>query len=111
MKEEKALLIESFKTKRLDGHTVRTIYALTEKGIIQIERRIVSTELNEGFIQLRKFGKWIYQYERMVFKLDSFVTIARNIGLELHKLDLNQVYSSSEVDAFPNEKKVIKIVK
>jgi len=111
MQEEKALLIKSFKTKRLDGHTVRTIYALTERGIIQIERRIVSTELNEGFIQLRKFGKWFYQYERMVFKLESFIKIAQDIGMELHNLDLNKVYSSIEVDALPNEKKVIKIVK
>ena len=111
MKTEKAILIESFKTKRLDGHSIRTIYALTEKGIVQIERRMISNELNEGFIPIRTFGKWIYQYERMVFKLASFIEIAKTIGMNLNKLDLDNVYSTSDIDGFPNEKRVIQIIK
>jgi hypothetical protein len=57
--EQTAIFVKTFKTIRADGHAVRTIYVLMENGLVQIERRIVSTELNIGFIEIRKFGKFI----------------------------------------------------
>ena len=109
MKQEKAIFIKSFKTKRLDGHSVRTIYALTETGIVNIERRIISTELNDGFKLIRNFGKYVYQCETMVFKLQSFIEISKNVGENLHKLDVNKVIQLSDVNFSPNDKSKVLI--
>jgi hypothetical protein len=80
-----------------------------ENGLVQIERRIVSTELNIGFIQIRTFGKFIYQYESMSFKLESFVTMANDILQSLHKIDLSQIVKANDVKYSPNGKTAIKI--
>jgi hypothetical protein len=109
MKQEKAIFIKSFKTKRLDGHSVRTIYALTETGIVNIERRIISTELNDGFKLIRNFGKYVYQCETMVFKLASFIEISKNVGNNLHKLDFDKVIQLSNVSFSPNDKSKVLI--
>ena len=104
MKREKAIFIKSFKTKRLDGHSIRTIYALTETGIVNIERRILSTELNDGFKFIRNFGKYVYQCETMVFKLQSFIEISKSVGENLHKLDIEKIIQLSDVHFKSNEK-------
>lgn len=113
MKEEnklgKAVFIKSFKTKRLDGHAVKTIYALLNSGIVNIERRIVSTELNDGFQQIRRFGKYIYQYESMTFKLQSFIEIATDVRLGVSELDKDNLIQHDDVMFSPNEKTLVKI--
>jgi adenine/guanine phosphoribosyltransferase-like PRPP-binding protein len=107
--KEKAIFIRSFKTKRADGHSIRTVYALTETGVVNIERRIVSTELNEGFVLIRKFGKYIYQLERMVFKLESFIQISSTVSLHIPKLEIDKIMRVDDVKYKPNEKTVVKI--
>lgn len=109
MEKEKAILIENFKTIRADGHAMKTVFALTETGIVNIERRMVSTELNDGFKHIRTFGKYIYQCETMVFKLGSFITIAKTISENLHKLDMNKIMKQNDVKFKPNEKTLVKI--
>jgi len=109
MTTEKAIFVKTFKTIRTDGHSCRTIYAMTKSGIIQIERRMVSTELNEGFIQIRKFGKFIYQYERMVFKFGSFISIASDVYGFSKELNVDKVIKTEDVLFEPNEKPIIKI--
>lgn len=108
-KKEKAVLLNSFKTVRADGHAVRTIYGMTQHGVIQIERRILSAELNKGFTPLRKFGKMIYQYESMTFKLDSFITIAKDISNNCGALISTDIIRSTDVICNPNDKHIVEI--
>jgi hypothetical protein len=108
-KVEKAIFISSFKTKRLDGHSIRTIYCLLESGIVNIERRLVSTEMQDGFGEIRRFGKLIYQYERMVFKFDSFYKISRGFADHLHLIDPSKLHRQDTVLFKPNEECLIKI--
>jgi DNA-binding PadR family transcriptional regulator len=107
--KEKAIFIKTFKTIRADGHAIRTIYALTETGVVNIERRIVSTELHSGFKEIRKFGNFTYQCETMVFKLESFIQISKTVGENLHRLDLSKIMKIEDVKFQPNEKTIIKI--
>jgi hypothetical protein len=107
--EQTAIFVKTFKTIRADGHAVRTIYVLMENGLVQIERRIVSTELNIGFIEIRRFGKFTYQYESMIFKLESFTTIATDILGSFHKIDLSQTLKANDVLCPPNDKMIIRI--
>ena len=106
---EKAVLLKSFKSVRADGHAVKTVYALTKQGIVSIERRIVSTELNMGFTEIRKFGDFIYQFESITFKLESFICIAKDIADNIYKLDVDKIMRSSDVVCDPNDKTLVRI--
>ena len=106
---EKAIFIRSFKTKRLDGHSIRTIYVLMYSGVVSIERRIVSTELNEGFRHIRAFGKYIYQREVMIFKFDSFIQIVKDVELHLHEINIEDIIRSRDVKYAPNDKRIVKV--
>ncbi len=109
MKSEKAIFIRGFKTKRADGHVVKTIYSLADRGFVNIERRIVSTELNEGFRHIRTFGKYIYQRESMIFKLDSFAQIARDVQQNVHKISKENIIRKDDVLFSHNEKEIIRL--
>ena len=109
MEKQKAIFINTFKTKRLDGHSVKTVYALIDNGIIKIERRILSTELNEGFTKIRTFGKYIYQYESMVFKFGSFMQIAIDVNKGASELNNNDLIGSQEIRYQPNEEHKVEL--
>jgi hypothetical protein len=101
---EKAVFIKTFKSLRADGHAIRTIFSLTERGVVCIERRIASTELNDGFIEIRRFRNLILQKQKMVFKLASFVDIANVVAENINKLDSSKILDINEVIYKPNEK-------
>jgi hypothetical protein len=103
---EKAILIRSFKTMRADGHSIKTIYAMGQDGVVYIERRIVSTELNGGFQLIRKFGNFYYQYEKIVFKLDSFIEIAKDIANHVMYLNKDDILRQNDVKYEKNDKSV-----
>lgn len=94
MEDFNQIFIDSFKTKRADGINVRTVYAMFDNGIVHIERKFVSKTLKPGYIEIRKFGEYIYQYEKMTFKLDSFLAIGYDIALNLHKLKEDKILTS-----------------
>jgi hypothetical protein len=106
---QEALFIRSFKTKRLDGHSVRTVYALVDNGVVNIERRMISTKLNDGFKVIRVFGKYIYQCETMVFKLTSFMTIANSVREYIPSLKINDIVLYDEILFNPNEKILVEL--
>lgn len=107
---EKAILLRTFKTLRADGHAVRTIYALAKNGNVIIEHRFVSTELNDGCILIRKFNNLFYQYERMIFKLESFMTICKEISESIYKLNKDDILQIGDVIAKPNEKRIVTFI-
>ena len=107
--KQKAVFIKTFKTKRADGHSVRTIYALLENGIVNIERRYVSTQLNPKCIELRRFGKYVYQYESLVFKLTSFMRIANEVAEHIHDLKIDDIILHDEILFKPNEDSRVEI--
>lgn len=107
--KEEAVFINSFKNVRLDGHAIRTIYCMTKSGIVSIERRIVSTELNIGFELIRKFGKYYYQRESMVFKMESFLRIVKGVNYHFKELDLSKVIKTEDILYKPNEKTIIRL--
>jgi hypothetical protein len=84
---ETLLFYNSIKSKRTDGHAVRTSYFITKRGIIQIYIRIASTELNEGFREIRRFKNLIYQEKNIGFKLETFAMIAQDVHAHIPKLD------------------------
>lgn len=90
------IFIKSFKTKMGCGSYAKTIYALTKEGIVIVERRIVSTKLNDGFVLIRKFGNYYYQYERMLFKYDSFAEIVYDVFNNSHLLKSKDIIRQNE---------------
>lgn len=94
MQDLNEVFIHSFKTKRADGINVRTIYAMYDNGIVHIERNFISKTLNPGYIEIRRFGEYIYQYEKMSFKLDSFLAIGYDVASNLHKLQEDKILTS-----------------
>lgn len=91
MQDLNPVFIDSFKTKRADGTNVMTVYAMYDNGVVHIERKLISKTLNLGFIEIRKFGEYIYQYEKMILKLESFITIGHDVATSLHKLDKDKI--------------------
>lgn len=103
MKTEQAVFIRTFKTLRADGHAVRTIYSLCQQGVVQVDRFFISPILNEGCVEIRRFRGMVYQSERMVFKLQSFIEIAEDVLSSVHLLDPKKILHSDDVIFLPNE--------
>jgi hypothetical protein len=97
IESETLLFYNSIKSKRTDGHAVRTNYFMTKRGIIQIYIRIVSTELNEGFKEIRRFKNLIYQEKNIGFKFETFAMIAQDVHEHIPKLDLPNVVLQDDV--------------
>lgn len=103
MKEEKAVVMNSFKTKRGDGLPVRTVYGMLENRTVFIERRLVSTITEDGYEEVRKIGKAIYQIEHFSFKFDSFFTIAQDLFNYSYLLDPDKILRGGDVLENPDE--------
>ena len=103
----KIIKIRSFRTKGTDGHSVKTIFCLFANGSVVIERRIVSLTLEHGFKEIRTFGKYIYQFEVMSFKYDSFLCIAYGVLESLDEIKTKDIIRGNDVisDDEPLEKK------
>ena len=95
----KLILVESFKTKRGDGSSSRTLFFINKGGVIHIERFILGKTLNEGFIPIRTFGDLIYQKERMVFKYGSFNHIARRVLQVTRELKQEDIFMVDETES------------
>ena len=92
-----AVLFRSIKTKRTDGYTVKTVYVLLQTGVIHIERRFLAKTLNSGCVEIRKICGYVFQYEKMTFKLESFMHIANEIVGHAHKLNPNELIGLNDV--------------
>lgn len=98
--EMKYHFIESIKTKRYSGEVVKTTFGLSEEGVVVIERIFATRdEIPEGFFLVRqtRSGSIKIIGQHMVFKYDSFVTIAMQVLKRSAQLDSEKIIRADDV--------------